>query len=175
MKKLSVFVMGFALLAFVSIAVAQTVSGNIAVTVQDKSGAAVPKASITADNTGTGFAKTGTSNDQGELLFTDMPLGSYNITVTAAGFAKNEKTNFPVQLNRTNSAVFTLDVQTQSVTVEVSGAPPPINTSTAQVEGTFETRETANLPTAATGSGVINLALLQPGVTTSGGVGYGVG
>jgi hypothetical protein len=177
MKKILFFGLALLLLGCVPALYAQTVSGNIALTIQDRSGAAVPKASITVANTATGFTKTGTANDAGELLFSDLPLGLYNITVSAPGFAKNEKTNFPVQLNRTNSATIMLDVQTQSVTVEVTGAPPPINTTTPQVEGTFEARETANLPTAAlnSGSGVINLALLEPGVETSGGVGYGTG
>jgi Carboxypeptidase regulatory-like domain len=177
MKKLWLFGLALLLLGLGPALYAQTVSGNIAVTIQDKSGAAIPKASVTAVNTATGFTKNGTANEQGELLFTDLPAGSYTITVTAAGFAKSEKTNFPVQLNRTNSATFTLEVQTQSVTVEVTGAPPPINTTTAQIEGTFEAHETADLPTAGlnNGSGVINLALLEPGVGTSGGIGYGTG
>jgi len=175
MKKLLLFSLALLLLGLGPALYAQTVSGNIAVTIQDKSGAAVPNASVTVTNPATGFTKTATANDQGELLFRDLPLGSYNITASAAGFAKQEKTGFPVQLNRQNSATFIMDVQTQSVTLEVSGAAPPINTTTSQVEGTFEARETADLPTATVGSGVINLALLQPGVTTSGGVGYGTG
>src|SRR5262249_38753498 len=137
--------------------------------------AAVPKAQVTIVNTATGFTKSGTANDAGELLFSDLPTGSYNITVIATGFAKQEKTGFPVTLNRTSSAPFIMDVQTQSVTLELTGAAPPINTSNSQIEGTFEAKETADLPTATIGLGVVNLALLQPGVTTSGGVGYGTG
>jgi len=177
MKKLWLFGLALLLLGLSPALYAQTVSGNIAVTVQDKSGAVVPRANVSAVNTATGFTKTGTANDQGELLFTDLPPGTYNVTVTASGFAKSTKTNFPVQLNRTNSATFIMEVQTQSMTVEVSGAPPPINTTTPQVEGTFEARETSDLPTAGlnNGSGVVNLALLEPGVATSGGVGYGTG
>lgn len=176
MKKLFAFALGIALLAFGSTAVAQTVSGNIAGTVVDKAGAVVPKASITAVNTATGLAKTTEANEQGEFVFVDLPPGSYNLTATAAGFAKSTLSDFPVQLNRTNSAHITMNVATQTVTVEVSGAAPPINTSTPQIEGTFEAKQTADLPVASIGPlGVLNLALLQPGVTTSGGVGYGSG
>jgi hypothetical protein len=50
-----------------------------------------------------------------------------------------------------------------------------IDTSTAQVQTTYETKQLADLPTASSGSGVINLSLLNAGVTTSGGSGYGVG
>ena len=176
MRKLFVLVLGVALLAFVPLVSAQTVSGNIAGTVVDRSGGVIPKASVTAVNTATAFSKTVEANEQGEFLFVDLPPGTYNVSASAQGFAKATISNFPVQLNRTNSIRIVLDVATQSVTVEVSGAAPPINISTPQIEGTFEARQTADLPVASTGPlGVLNLALLQPGVTTSGGVGYGAG
>jgi len=176
MKKVMTFALGLVLLAFASIVRAQSVSGNIAGTVVDKAGAVIPKASITVVNTATGFTKTVSANDQGEFLITDLLPGSYNITASAEGFAKATLSDFPVQLNRTNSAHITLSVATQAMSVEVSGAAPPINTSSAQIEGTFESKQTADLPVASIGPlGVLNLALLQPGVTTSGGVGYGAG
>jgi Carboxypeptidase regulatory-like domain len=176
MRKLIALALGLALLAFVPILSAQTVSGNISGTVADKDGGVIPQASITAVNTATGLTKTTTANEQGEFLFVDLPPGSYNLTATAAGFAKTTISAFPVQLNRTNSVHFTLAVATQSISVEVSGATPPINTSTSQIEGTFESKQTADLPVSSIGPlGVLNLALLQPGVTTSGGVGYGAG
>src|SRR5271168_826121 len=175
MKKLLLFSLAFLLLGLGPALYAQAITGNIAVTIQDKSGAAVPKASVTAVNPATGFSKSGTAYDQGEFTFSYMPPWNYNITVSAAGFAKQEKTGFPVQLNRQSSATFILDVQTQSVTVEVTGAAPPINTTTAQIEGTFEAKENSDLPTATIGLGVLNLALLQSGVASSGGVGQGTG
>ena len=176
MRKLFAFALGLALLVFMPVVSAQTVSGNIAGTVADKNGAVVPKANVTVVNTQTGFTKTLTANDQGEFLFSDLPPGSYNITATAAGFAKATISAFPVQLNRTNSVHISLDVATQVVSMEVNGAAPPINTSTPQIEGTFESKEASDLPVASIGPlGVLNLALLQPGVATSGGVGYGAG
>src|SRR5262249_39296216 len=131
---------------------------------------------VTAVNTDTGFSKTLDANEAGEFLFSDLPPGNYNVTATATGFAKGTISNFPVQLNRTNSIRIVLDVATQNVTVEVNGSAPPINTTPPRTEGTFESKEPADLPNASIGPlGVLNLALLQPGVTTSGGVGYGAG
>ena len=176
MRKLFVLALVAALLAFVPHVSAQSVSGNIAGTVVDKAGASIPKATVTAVNTATGLSKTLEANEAGEFLFVDLPPGNYNVTAVAGGFAKGTISNFPVQLNRTNSIRVVLDVASQNVTVEVNGAAPPINTSTPQIEGTFESKETSDLPMASIGpQGVLNLALLQPGVTTSGGVGYGSG
>src|SRR5262249_10532514 len=50
-----------------------------------------------------------------------------------------------------------------------------IDTTTAQVQTTFQTRQLADLGAASTGSGVINLSLLSAGVTSSGGAGQGTG
>ncbi len=50
-----------------------------------------------------------------------------------------------------------------------------IDTTTAQVQTTFETKQIIDLPNTATGSGVLNLSLLNAGVATSGAVGAGTG
>jgi hypothetical protein len=154
---------------------AQTISGEIAVTIQDDSGAPVPKASIALVSVATGFRRSATANELGHYLFRDIPVGSYTITVVAAGFARSEQTNFPVQLNRTNAATFILQAGGEKAAPQVGPAPPPLNLTSPQIEGTYDPKELAELPTATIGLGVVNLSLLQAGVTNSGGVGAGVG
>jgi len=175
MKKLLVLGLAFLVFGLGRTVWAQMVSGNLAVTVQDDSGTPVPKANIRLVYPATGFAWSGTTNNQGEFLFSDLPPGTYNITVTAAGFAKYEKTGFPVQLSRTNTATFILFAPTEKVTSVTRVAPPPLDMTTPYIEGTFEARETANVPTATVGLGVVNLSLLLPGVASAGGVGSGTG
>jgi len=154
---------------------AQVVSGNVAVTIQDESGAPIGKAVVTAVDTGTHVTHAASVNEFGECLLRDLPVGSYDITVVAPGFTKSEQKNFPVQLSRTNSATFTLRVGAEKSTPQVVEAPPPLDLTSAQVEATFERRELSTLPTATIGLGVVNLALLTPGVGSSGGVSSGVG
>jgi hypothetical protein len=60
-------------------------------------------------------------------------------------------------------------------TIEVSGTPPTIDTTTSQLQNTYEQKLIGDLPTVSTGSGVINLSLLDAGVATSGGIGVGSG
>ena len=50
-----------------------------------------------------------------------------------------------------------------------------IDTTTAQLQNTFTAQQLTDLPSASSGSGVINLSLLAPGVATSGGIGVGTG
>lgn len=153
----------------------QAISGDIVGTVVDKTGAAVPGASIEVDNVATGVKASATSRDQGDFRFGNLPVGTYTIRVMKPSFATTTITNFAVELNKTASITVTLEIGQQATTVEVSGAAPLINTTTAQIDNTFDTNVTTDLPVSAIGLGVLNLALLQSGVSTSGGVGAGTG
>jgi len=171
--------LGFVVLALVlsvtSLTHAQVVSGNIAGTVVDKTGATVPKAKVTAVNADTGFARTVEASGQGEFLIPDLPVGSYNIAVEATGFAKTEVANFPVELNKTSTLSVLLEVKAGSVTIEVAANANAIDTTTPQIGGTFNTEASTELPAATEGLGVLNLALYEAGVTGSGGIGVGTG
>ncbi len=154
---------------------AQSTSGNIAGTIYDASGATLPGASVDARNTATGITRSTVSTSSGQYRVPDLPVGTYTLSVSASGFAGAELTNVSVALNQTVTANMTMQVEKTSTRVEVSAAPPAIDTTTAQVQTTFEARESEDLPIAAGASGVINLSLLNAGVSSSGGVGYGNG
>src|SRR6201986_5316583 len=82
-----------ALLLTVQSASAQSlVSGDIAGTVADSSGAAIVGASITVTNTGTGAIKTATSGAAGDYRISLLQPGTYSIVVTASGFEKSSLT-----------------------------------------------------------------------------------
>ena len=65
----------------------QATSGNIAGTILDRSGAAIPNATITATNIATGVVTITKANMVGEFLISNLLPGNYNITGGAAGFA----------------------------------------------------------------------------------------
>ncbi len=154
---------------------AQLTSGNITGTVYDQSGATVPNATIVAHNTATGVENTTTSTSAGDYRFENLPVGTYTILVNAAGFTKAEVQNVSVELNQTITTNVTLAIGKSTTSVEVSTSAVAIDTTTAQVQTTFETKQIMDLPTTASGSGVINLSLLNAGVATSGAVGAGTG
>ncbi len=154
---------------------AQSTSGNIAGTVYDASGATVPGASVKAVNTGTGVTTATVSTSAGQYRMADLPVGSYTLHISAPGFAASEVTNVSVALNQTATTNVTIQVEKTSTRVEVSTAPPAIDTTSAQVQTTFESKQSEDLAIAGGASGVINLSLLNAGVASSGGVGYGNG
>ena len=96
-----------------------TTSGAIRGTVKSRQGAQVKGASLLARNTETGFSRTITTNDQGEYQFVFLPVGSYDLTVTAQGLRAGKSASIRVSLGQTTDLNFTLDSAEASAVVEV--------------------------------------------------------
>ena len=162
-------------LALVSNVNAQVISGDLVGTILDKTGAVVPNASVEAVNAETGVKYTAQANAAGEYRFTNLPVGTYNVSASAANFATTTVNKFQVELNKTSTLQITLDVKGIANTIEVSGVATALDTTTSQITNTYEEKLNADLPTASVGLGVLNLSLLSSGVATSGGIGAGTG
>jgi hypothetical protein len=157
----------------------QQTSGNLVGTVYDPTAATVPGVQVMAHDNATGIDVTTTTTSAGEYRFNNLPAGIYTLRVTAPGFGREEVQNIEVVINQTGTHNVTLEVAQISESVVVTAASTAtIDTSTASIQTTFGSELIADSPMASggqAGSGVLNLALLAPGVTTSGGAGYGVG
>jgi hypothetical protein len=154
---------------------AQAVSGDLAGSVLDSSGAGIPSAKVVATNDQTGVSTTSVSNGSGEYRFTNLLVGTYTLTSSATGFAGATLKNVNLTLGTVVTANLTLSVGSVATTMEVTAAPAVIDTTTAQLQSTFEAKQVLELPQTASGSGVYNLSLLGAGVSSSGGVGQGFG
>src|SRR3979490_898462 len=79
---------------------AQEITGSIVGTVMDKSGAGVPKASVTLTNTDQDIVvrKIQTS-DRGEYVATLLPIGHYAVTAEAPGFKKTTQTGIVLNVS----------------------------------------------------------------------------
>ena len=121
----------FLVLVFDSPANAQTFRGAINGTVTDPSTAVVPAAHVKATNKATSIDYATESTSDGQFVFQDLPVGTYKVTVTAAGFPTLEVDNVSVA----QGAIYTLPVQLkisqQSTTVEVSAAALTLDTTTS--------------------------------------------
>jgi hypothetical protein len=160
---------------FTALLSAQSTSGNIAGVVYDQSGSTIADASVTARNQGTGVERSTRTTSSGQFRLENLPVGAYALSVSAAGFAQAEVRDLGIVLNETVTSNVTLQVQQATTRVEVSAAPAAIDTTTAQVQTSFEARQVQDLPMALGTSGVINLSLLNAGVASSGGLGFGNG
>lgn len=156
------------------IAFGQAIDGSIVGTVTDASGAAVVGADVTVTNVATNVTASGKTNGSGEYRFDHLLNGTYRISVKNTGF-KTTNEQVDVEVNKTSTRNISLQPGAAAETVEVSGTPPALDTTTAQIQATYEVKETQDLPTASTGLGVLNLSLLQAGVGSTGGLGAGTG
>ncbi len=152
----------------------QQISGDLVGTVKDASGAVVAGATVEATNLGTGVKSTATTNSAGEYHFVNLPVGHYSLQASSAGMTGGYQ-DIEVNLNKTATAAITTAVAGAATTVEVTGQVATLDTTTAQIGTTFEPKEIADSPTTSTGSGVLNLSLLNAGVASTGGIGVGSG
>ena len=159
----------------VAILCAQGIDSTLVGTVTDPSAAAVPGSQVTATHVATGIEYTSTTDRTGQYRINHLPVGFYNVTAAAANFASKTAANVELQLNRTVSVNLSLQLASQATTVEVQDVPASLDTASSQLQSTFDTRFLTSVPTAATGSGFLNLSLLSAGVASSGGLGQGVG
>ena len=114
----------------------------------------------------------------GEYRIPNLPVGVYNVTASSSNFASTTINGYTIQLNKTSSLPITLEVKGAVTSIEVSGSVAALDTTTAQLQTTFEAKDIGDNAAASTGgngSGVLNLSLLSAGVASSGGVGVGTG
>ncbi|MBV8893708.1 MAG: carboxypeptidase regulatory-like domain-containing protein, partial [Acidobacteria bacterium] len=170
--------MGLAVLVFSVWGAAQSISGDLIGTVTDPSGAAVNNAQVQAININSGQQNVTKTTSFGGYRFSQLPVGIYNIRVSAQQFATATLHNVPVQLNKTGTANVQLRLGNVSTTVEVSGAAPPVDTSTAQLQTTYDSIFSQDLgltTVGGIGAGILDLSLLSPGVTQASAMGLGTG
>src|SRR5271170_39624 len=154
---------------------AQAISGDVTGTVLDASGAGIPDATVEAVNVSTGVRTPAATNSSGVYRFNNLLVGVYTITASATGFSSGKLQNVEVVLNNVITANLTLAVGGTATTVEVSAGAAQIDTTTAQLQTTFSSREVLDLPQTGSGSGIYNLSLLGSGVSSQGGIGQGFG
>lgn len=108
---------------------AQTFRGAIHGTVTDTSGAAIPNATIRAVEVATGTTYSTVSSSAGVFQFRDLPVGNYQLTITAKGFTQVALSDVPVSSGTVYSAPIKLAVASQSTTVRVSANALALSTS----------------------------------------------
>jgi len=128
------------------LATAQRITGNISGTVKDETGALVTNATVKATNTDTGFNHSSLVGSDGSFLIQYLPVGPYVVQVEAAGFKKFVQQNVTIAVDQTLPLSITLSVGTAQQTVEVTEAPPMVETSTAELGRTVSPAEIIALP-----------------------------
>jgi hypothetical protein len=124
----------------------QVDEGAITGTVQDPSSAVIPNAQVTLLNTDQGLTLTTTTNGSGVYTFSPVRIGHYSISVAAPGFTTTTQKNLQVDVGQQLQVNVQLSPGAATQTVEVTTAPPELQTSESSVGQTVTGQTINNLP-----------------------------
>lgn len=124
----------------------QTLYGSIVGIVSDPSGAVVPGATIKATQIETQEVRTATTNDSGFFTLSTVPAGTYEISISKAGFNLFEARNIELRINMTVriDAKLTIGIQSSHTTVSANTA--ELQTDRVDVIGILTAGELQELP-----------------------------
>jgi hypothetical protein len=147
---------------------AQAVStGNIAGQVIDEQNAAVAGASVKITDTSTNIVLSTTTNDTGRYVISNITPGTYNISISKAGFSTFEINGQAVEVGVSLSLNAKMRVGSTATTIEVSATVgAELQTANATVGTTMSGQQLLELPNL--GRDVTTLTVLQPGVMPGG-------
>jgi hypothetical protein len=144
--------------------------GEIKGTVTDSTGAMVPGAVVSATSTTQGTAFTRTTSNSGEFDLSPLNNDIYKVTVTAKGFQTLTQENVHVNALEVSDLKITLTLGSESQSIDVSTAPPQLETSNATLGATMENDLYSALPIEMGAYGnpdqrrATDFAFLMPGV-----------
>jgi Carboxypeptidase regulatory-like domain/TonB-dependent Receptor Plug Domain len=141
---------------------AQTiVTGAVSGTVVDPSGATIAGATVTLTSTTTNEVRTQKTGATGAYQFLLVKPGSYTLAAEQEGFEKSTQ-SVQVLLGQTTTANFKMQLGSAQATVEVTGAPPLLQTENANIATTISEEEIQTIPNP--GNDITYVAQTAPGV-----------
>ncbi|HWZ32317.1 MAG TPA: TonB-dependent receptor [Bryobacteraceae bacterium] len=135
-------------------------------TVTDPSGALVNGAQVELKSASTGLHRTAATNEKGLYEITPLPVGTYTVTITKAGFKPTAVNEIDVQFGETRTIDARLEVGSTSETVEVTATAETVNRTNAEVGGVIESTQIKEIPVS--GRNWASLMLLAPGAINYG-------
>jgi outer membrane receptor protein involved in Fe transport len=158
----SVFILLCITSVFVTHARAQVAGAALSGTVTDPSGGLVPSATISVRNTATNVTREVTTDNAGFYTVPNLLPGTYEITVSAGGFATEVRTGVGLAVGAQQVLNVALRVGASTEKVQVTGEAPEIELASSAITDTVNSTTVRELPL--NGRSWTDLATLQPGV-----------
>src|SRR5271156_5176953 len=114
--------------------------------VTDRTGAAIPGATVAVTNRATALQRSAKTDNEGRFNFPQLQPGTYSVRAEAAGFDPQHNDNVVSGLGEKQTVDFTLQVARSNQTVEVSSAPPLINPENPNTSTNLNAPALENLP-----------------------------
>jgi hypothetical protein len=145
---------------------AQTFRGTILGTVTDSSGLPVTGATVAVKNRETGLARTTQTSEDGSYTVTELPIGTYTVTISQSGFQTSVTSDVVVNVAGERRVDAALKPGQVSELVEVSGEElPQVETTTNELGGVLTSQTVQDIPV--NGRDYTKLIYLNPGVAGS--------
>src|SRR5437764_1103570 len=139
-------VLAFVVLAIFLVApVFSQITGAITGTVTDNTGAVVPNATVAIRNLGTGNERTLQTDSNGRYVAEVLPVGTYEVSVTAPGFKKGVRTGLQLNVADRLAADVHLEIGQMTESVSVTAEAPLVKTETGDVSYLVSTKQITDL------------------------------
>ena len=142
-------------------AIAQYTTARLSGSVQDKSGAAIPGATVTVEQIGTGYKQQVKSGQAGEYLFPSLPVGEYQLTVEMTGFSTYLQKGIGLEVGQAASQKVTLAIGAVTQQITVEGSSNQVTTDDAAITQVIDEKSMESMPL--NGREAQKLVFLVPG------------
>jgi hypothetical protein len=160
MRPVPVIAIGLLALSYLA---AQTTTARMVGTVRDRTGAVLPKVEVTVRNVDTSIARTAPTNDVGDYVVTNLPVGRYEVSAEFPGFKKYVQGPITLEVEQTARVDLTMDPGSVTESVTVEGVSPMVESDRSQVGKVVENQVVVEIPL--NGRNFLELAQLLPGMT----------
>ena len=144
---------------------AQSTQGSITVAVTDQQGAIMPGAKVTLSEVEKNLPRADVTGPDGSYVFTNVPPGTYIVTVSATGFKEVRSSALTVTAAQNQRFDARLQLGTTSVSLEVTATPTTMNTESAEIATLQTGQEVLAAPTQ---RAVMQMAGLTPSTVFDG-------
>jgi hypothetical protein len=144
---------------------AQDATGRIFGTIYDQQGAVIPGVRMTVTNMATHDARSVTSDKDGAFQLLALPIGDYKVKAEHSGFRTVVSAEQKLSINQALRIDIKMQVGATDQTIDVGAEAAPVETVNATLGQSITGRTLTNMPL--NGRDMLDLALLQPGVTES--------
>src|SRR5438270_7247132 len=145
---------------------AQTFGQNATIvgTVTDPSGSVIANVKITVTHAETNLAHTFATNEAGQYVAVDLPVGHYNIKAEATGFKVAEQKGLVLQVGDRTRVDFQMSLGAASETVTVEANVVRVQADSGEVSNVINELQMSQI--AVNGRSIYQLAALAPGASS---------
>ncbi len=139
-------------------------NATIVGTVTDPSGSVIANVKVTVTHLETNLASMFTTNDAGQYVAVDLPVGHYNIRAEALGFKVAEQKGLVLQVGDRTRVDFPLVLGAASETVTVEANAVRVQSDSGEVSNVIDEQQMSQI--AVNGRSIYQLAALTPGASS---------